>query len=101
MSRGKTAGSGWRISSRRSRYRAWAWCQSELIPWGDWGRAVMLEVSYAHPRQDTPITIHQAVRVRRQPNEFELRVGRRAELVCWGVMPSGMLRHPLFVRWST
>jgi hypothetical protein len=29
---------------------------------------------------------------------FALRVGQRAELVCWGVMPSGMLRHPLFVQ---
>jgi len=26
-------------------------------------------------------------------------LGRRAEIVCSGVMPSGMLRHPLFVRW--
>jgi len=42
--------------------------------------------------------IRQAVRIARdQP--FELTFGRQAELVCWGVMPSGMLRHPLFVRW--
>jgi hypothetical protein len=25
---------------------------------------------------------------------------RHRSLVCWGVMPSWMLRHPLFVRWS-
>jgi hypothetical protein len=62
------------------------------IPWGDWGQAMMLELRYTHPRQNIPITIRQAVRVRREPNDFYLRVG------CWGVMPSGMLRHPLFVR---
>src|SRR5688500_1653715 len=26
---------------------------------------------------------------------FDLRIGARLELVCWGVMPSGMLRHPV------
>ena len=30
---------------------------------------------------------------------FTLNAGQRAVLVCWGVMPSGMLRHPLFVGW--
>jgi len=25
--------------------------------------------------------------------------GQRTQLVCWGVMPSGMLRHPLVVAW--
>ena len=32
-------------------------------------------------------------------DERLLEIGERAELVCWGVMPSGMLRHPLFGRW--
>jgi len=45
------------------------------------------------------VQIRQAVRVvRDQP--FEFRIGGHAEVVCWGVMPSGMLRHPLFSRWS-
>jgi ketosteroid isomerase-like protein len=26
---------------------------------------------------------------------FDLTIGERLELVCWGVMPSGMLRHPV------
>ena len=26
-----------------------------------------------------------------------LKIGQRAEVVCWGVMPSGMLRHPLLM----
>ena len=25
---------------------------------------------------------------------FAFRIGERMALVCWGVMPSGMLRHP-------
>ena len=40
--------------------------------------------------------IRQAVRsARHEP--LELRTRKRAQLVCWGVMPSGMLRHPLFI----
>src|SRR5262245_48182314 len=70
------------------------------IAWGDWGEAVMLEISYVHPRSGETAHIRQAVRVvHGQP--FELTIGARAELVCWGVMPSGMLRHPLFLRWLT
>jgi hypothetical protein len=44
------------------------------------------------------VEIRQGVRVRRDVEGFALRVGQRAELACWGVMPSGMLRHPLFVQ---
>lgn len=68
---------------------------AEPIKWGDWGEAVLLELEYAHPRTGERTPIRQAVRiVRQQP--FELNVGARASVVCWGVMPSGMLRHPLF-----
>jgi len=70
----------------------------EPILWGDWGLAVMLDIAYKHPRGGKLIEIHQAVRIRRD-EPFILRASERAELVCWGVMPSGMLRHPLFVRW--
>jgi len=70
---------------------------SVRIAWGDWGEAVMLELAYKHPRTGKRTTIKQAVRVARdQP--FELNVGARASVVCWGVMPSGMLRHPLFLK---
>ena len=58
----------------------------------------MLDIVYKHPRDGNLVEIRQAVRVRRD-ERFTLLQGRRAELVCWGVMPSGMLRHPLFVRW--
>ena len=66
---------------------------------GDWGQAVMLELRYTHPRHCNRVEIRRAVR--REPDAFTLHTGQRAELVCWGVMPSGMLRHPLFVRWLT
>jgi hypothetical protein len=59
----------------------------------------MLELAYEHPRTGEPEHIRQVVRIARdQP--FEIEIGERAELICWGVMPSVMLRHPLFIRWS-
>ena len=71
---------------------------SEPITWGDWGLAVMLEIAYKHPWDGNVIEIRQAIRIRRD-EPFILSTGQQAELVCWGVMPSAMLRHPLFVRW--
>jgi hypothetical protein len=72
---------------------------AERIAWGDWGEAVMLKLVYKQPRTGKLMRIRQAVRIaRRQP--FELRMGARASVVCWGVMPRGMLRHPLFLRWT-
>ena len=65
---------------------------AERIRWGDWGEAVMLEFRYTHPR--TGVEIRQAVRVPRD-RPFDLRLGERVELLCWSVMPSGMLRHPV------
>jgi hypothetical protein len=40
------------------------------------------------------VEIRQAVRVP-QDLSFDLSIGARVALVCWGVMPSGMLRHPV------
>ena len=71
---------------------------AERIAWGDWGEAVMLELAYKHPRTRQKIQIRQAVRIARQ-QPFELTIGARGSVVCWGVMPSGMLRHPLFLSW--
>jgi len=70
----------------------------EPIQSGDGGLAVMLDIAYTHSRDGKLVEIRQAVRIRRE-EPFSLRASERAELVCWGVMPSGMLRHPLFVRW--
>jgi hypothetical protein len=72
---------------------------AERIAWGDWGEAVMLEVAYQHPRTGKRTQIRQAVRIARQ-QPFELKLGARASVVCWGVMPTGMLRNPLFLSWS-
>ena len=70
----------------------------ELVAWGDWGLATNLALTYRHQRTGTEVAIEQAVRVPRG-EPFEVRPGARAEVLCWGVMPSGLLRHPLFVRW--
>jgi hypothetical protein len=70
---------------------------SEPIQWGDWGLAVMLDIAYTHPRDGKLVEIRQALRIRRD-EPFSLREGERAELACWGVMPGGMLRHPLLTR---
>ena len=71
---------------------------ADRIAWGDWGEAVVLELAYKHPRTGERVEIRQAVRIARQ-QAFELRVDKPASVVCWGVMPSGMLRHPLFLVW--
>ena len=71
---------------------------AERIAWGDWGEAVMLELWYEHPRTHSRVEIRQTIRIARAL-PFDLRIGACAELVCWGVMPSGLLRHPLFLGW--
>jgi hypothetical protein len=53
----------------------------------------MLAFRYTHPRTGADMEIRQAVRVPRD-RPFDLRIGGQLELVCWGVMPSGLLRHP-------
>jgi hypothetical protein len=35
----------------------------ELVAWGDWGRACMMEFAYQDPRSDRRVTVEQAVRV--------------------------------------
>jgi ATP-dependent DNA ligase len=70
---------------------------AERVRWGDWGEAVMLEFRYTHPRTGAEVEIRQAVRVPRDL-PFDLRIGARHALICWGVMPSGMLRHPVLPR---
>jgi hypothetical protein len=43
---------------------------------------------------DAEVEIRQAVGVTREL-PFDLKIVERVELVSWGVMPSGMLRHPV------
>jgi hypothetical protein len=69
---------------------------AERVRWGDWGEAAIPAFRYTHPRTGADVEIRQAVRV---PLDlpFDLRIGARVALVCRGVMPSGMLRHPVLL----
>ena len=66
----------------------------DLIKWGDWGWAARVQLAYTHPRTGAPTTIEELVRVR--PGRLGVAAGR-GRVVCWGVLPSGRLRHPVFV----
>jgi hypothetical protein len=72
-------------------------CAPELAPWGDWGQACVMAFVYRDPRSGEHVTVEQAVRVP-QPEEWTPRLGPAAELLCWGVLRSGLLRHPVLVR---
>jgi hypothetical protein len=61
---------------------------AERIARGDWDEAVMLELTYKHPRTGKLTRVRQAVMITRQ-QPYDLQVGARASVVCWGVMPSG------------
>jgi hypothetical protein len=61
-----------------------------------WGEAVMFAFRCTHPRTGADMEIRQAVRLPRDL-PFDVRVGESVVLMCWGVMPSGMLRHPVLV----
>ena len=58
------------------------------------GRALHRELRYTHPRTGADMEVRHAVRVPRDL-PFDLKIGEHVELVCWGVMASGMLRHPV------
>ena len=74
--------------------------ESQLVRWGDWGRAARLLLTYTHPRSGIRGTVDELVRVP-DPDGFELRRGARAAVLCWSILrPSGRLRHPVFVGWS-
>jgi hypothetical protein len=69
-----------------------------LVEWGDWGQACLLAFAYHDARSGELVTVEQAVRV---PGGRERWTPRRspAEILCWGVLRSGLLRHPVFVGW--
>jgi ATP-dependent DNA ligase len=69
--------------------------EPELVRWGDWGWAARVRLSYTHPRTGIRKTIDELVRVT-DPEAWALRRGP-AHVLCWGVLPSGRLRHPMFV----
>jgi ATP-dependent DNA ligase len=70
----------------------------DLLRWGDWGWAARLTVTYTHPRTGVAATIDEMVRVR-EPESFAVRRGGEADVLCWGILPSGRLRHPVLIGW--
>jgi hypothetical protein len=69
---------------------------ADCVRWGDWGEAVMIAFRYTHPRTGADVEIRQAVRAPRD-QAFNLTIGDPLTLVCWGVMLSGMRRHPVLL----
>lgn len=72
-------------------------CIGELMPWGDRGQAAMMAFAYTDPRSGERATVEQAARVI-GPADWTPRRGR-AEILCWGILRSGLLRHPVFLGW--
>jgi hypothetical protein len=70
-------------------------CAPELVHWGDWGWASVMAFAYRDPRTSEQVTVEQAVRLPRA-EDWTPRCGR-AEILCWGVLRSGLLRHPVLV----
>jgi ATP-dependent DNA ligase len=70
--------------------------EPELVKWGDGGRAARLGLRYRHPRSGATTTIGELVRVP-APDTFELHKGAWISLPCWGILPSGRLRHPILL----
>ena len=71
----------------------------ELVRWGEWAWAVRLTLSYRPPRGRGRVRIDEIVRVP-DPEGFVLHEGGRGALECWGFLPNGRLRHPMWLRWT-
>lgn len=65
-----------------------------LVAWGDRGQAAALSFRYRHPRTGEVVTVEQAVR---GPGGLAESLPKRgpAKVVCWGVLRSGLLQHPV------
>ena len=57
-------------------------------------RAVIAQAQAGH----FDAVLEQGLKVALRPDSSR-RASSRHRFVCWGVMPSGMLRHPLWLRW--
>ena len=83
-----------------SRWTAWASWASRGRPGGSGSKISPTGArpccSHSATLTRADVEIRQAVRVPRDL-PFDVRIGERHEMVCWGVMPSGMLRHPVLV----
>jgi ATP-dependent DNA ligase len=71
-------------------------CADRLVPWGDWGQACVMAFEYRDPRTAELVTVEQAVRVPGATG-WTGRPGP-AEIVCWGMGRSRLLRDPQLLR---
>jgi hypothetical protein len=61
----------------------------------------MMAFEYRDPRTGELVTVEQAVRVGvARSSAWTPRRGQ-AEVLCWGLLRSGLLRHPLFVAYRS
>jgi hypothetical protein len=77
------------------------WKAKHGWPWRCWpapARCSRGAFAYRDPRSGERVTVEQAVRVPRSA-DWTPRRGP-AELLCWGVLGSGLLRHAVFVGWQ-
>ena len=80
-----------------------SWCSRSRWPTArpSWCRGVtgarraLMAVVYCDPRSGEQVTVEQAIRVPHS-EEWTPRPGP-AEVFCWGVLRSGLLRHPVWV----
>jgi ATP dependent DNA ligase domain len=70
-----------------------------LVRWGEWGWAARLTLTYRHPQTHRRIRIDEVVHVP-DPEAFALRPRHVARVECWGFLPNGRLRHPLWLGWT-
>jgi hypothetical protein len=75
-------------------------CAAELVRWGDWGQACVMAFSYRDPRTGELVTVEQAVRVGvGRSSAWTSRRGP-AEILCWGMLRSGLAQLPRSRDWS-
>jgi ATP-dependent DNA ligase len=70
-------------------------CAPELVAWGDWGRAALMAFAYRDPRTGELVRVEQAVRVSHADGWKPSR--GPADIICRGVLRSGLLRHPVLI----
>jgi len=56
-------------------------------------------LSYKHPHTGETVQIDEIVRVP-QPDTFTLNIGAAGTVQCWGFLPDGRLRHPIWMGWE-
>jgi len=57
-----------------------------------------LTLRYQHLQTGETIRLDEMVRVP-DPDASTLRIGATGTVPCWGFLPNGRLRHPMWVGW--